>query len=551
MPTYVIGHKNPDTDAICSAIGYAEFLKNTYHPDAVAACCGEPNARTLFALNEAKVEAPRLLLDVRPTAEYICHRHVISANESESLLQVFDRMREQGLRSMPVLNGNREMVGLLSFQKALGLLLPGNRTGDEARAVTTTLEHIRQVLGGHFLNAVNIDSEETLLMSVAAMSARSFEERLHDYPPEQLLIVVGNRPTAQKPAINYGARCIVVTGSYELDASLLALAREKKVTVISSPLDTASTTLLIKCAQQVSHVINRDCVRFSEHALVDEIREAVQAIHQDLFPVISDEGKLVGVFSKSDLVNPPRTKLILVDHNEFSQAVTGVEEAEILEVIDHHRLGGDLVTREPIRFTNDTVGSTSTLVARAFRQHNLQPEPGTALCLAAGIISDTLNLSSPTSTVVDRDILQWLGQLAKVSINQFAEKMFSVGSPLQTLSSADALNADCKEYMENGWKIAVSQVEELDFIHFESRKADLKKSLNELVAQEKLDFACLLVTDINTHNSLLLAVGNNQLLEAIDYPGLEPNLFELRGVVSRKKQLLPALIRILTHVTKR
>ncbi|MDD5262167.1 MAG: putative manganese-dependent inorganic diphosphatase [Methylacidiphilales bacterium] len=551
MPTYVIGHKNPDTDSICSAIGYADFLRRTQMPQAEAARCGEPNARTLYALEQAGLDSPKLVMDVRPTAGQICHREVVSAGEEESLLQAFDRMRLHGLRSMPVMRNSGEVVGLLSFQMTLNLLLPGTRTGNEARAITTTLEHICNAFHGRFQHVVDEKKKQTLLMSVGAMSAKSFEERLREHPPEQVLLVVGNRPTVQKPAVEYGVRCLVVTGGFELDAELLELAKARGVSVILSPLDTASSTLLIKCAQGVMDAVSVEYARFSENTLVAEVREKVQMLHQDLFPVMDDKGRMSGVFSKSDLVNPPRTRLILVDHNEFSQAVTGVEDAEILEVIDHHRLGGDLVTREPIRYINDTVGSTSTLVARLFRQNGLAPESAIALALSAGIISDTLNLTSPTTTSVDKDMLDWLGGLAKTDLKKFSEGFFTAGSPLQILTPQEVANGDCKEYAENGWRIAVSQVEELGHQRFWQRKDELKYAMRQMLLDKRLDLACLLITDITVHDSLLLVVGDSQLKSRIEYPQLDADLFELKGVVSRKKQLLPALIRILSHTAKK
>ena len=551
MQTYVIGHKNPDTDAICSAIGYADFLRRTTMPEAQAARAGEPNARTLYALEQAGLDSPRLVMDVRPTAGRICMRNVISAHEDESLLQAFDRMRQHGLRSMPVVRSGDEIVGMLSFQKTLNILLPGTRVGNEARAVNTTLEHIRSSFQGRYLHVLDEKREQTLLMSVAAMSADTFQERLKEYPPEFVLLVVGNRPTVQKMAVEYGVRCMVVTGGYELEPDLLELARTKGVTVIVSAVDTASTTLLIKCAQGVMEAVSLEYARFSENTLVAEVREKIQMLHQDLFPVVDEKGAMVGVFSKSDLVRESRIKLILVDHNEFSQAVTGVEDAEILEVIDHHRLGGDLVTREPIRFINDTVGSTSTLVARLYRQNGLEPEASIALGLAAGIISDTLNLTSPTTTEVDRDILNWLKGRTKRDLAQFSEGFFAAGSPLQILAPEQIVNGDCKEYEENGWKMAVSQIEELGLQHFWPRKNELKYAMEQMLQDRRLDFACLLITDITVHNSLLLVAGNAQLRSGVEYPALDGDLFELNGVVSRKKQLLPALIRILSRTMKR
>jgi manganese-dependent inorganic pyrophosphatase len=550
MPTFVIGHKNPDTDAICSAIGYADLLSRTTIPDALAACCGELNSRTAFVLKKTGLTPPRLIMDVRPTAAQILRREVIHAHEDESLSDVFERMRLHGLRNIPIVDKQQRMTGLASIMKMLDLLLPGGKEVPEARVVPTNLRRIGKSVNGSFCHSRDLEEESSFILTVAAMRAEAFDRRLKEYPAERILLVVGNRPTIQKPAIEYGVRCIVVTGGYELDAELMQQAKDRGVTVILSPLDTATTTLAIKCSKPVLHALTTDFMSFSEKTLISEIQETVRATPQILFPVLDEEKKIIGVFSKSDLISPPLTRLVLVDHNEFSQAVTGVEEAEVLEVLDHHRLGGNLITREPIRFINDPLGSTCTIVSRLFRQNGLSPSPSIALCLAAGIISDTLNLTSPTTTPQDKEVLDWLGTLTEIDLPTFSEEFFSTGSALQVLTSDQVVRADAKEYLEKGWKIVVAQVEELGLDQFWKRKDELGEALEAMRKERGLDFGCLLITDITLHYSLLLVKGNPAILAAIDYPQLGPGLYELDGIVSRKKQLLPALIRILSRVAK-
>lgn len=550
MPTLVFGHKNPDTDAICAALAYADFLRRTDRPDAEAACCGEINARTLFALQQARVEPPRLIMDVRPTVSQVAQREVIFAHEGESLHTAFNRMRQKELRSLPILNGEGTLVGLVSITKLVSLLLPDYEQIEHARDIQSSLCRICEVLKGDFQHVHEPEREEEFLLSVAAYSAEKFTDKIRQYPPDRLLIVAGDRPTVIKPAIDYGVRGLIITGGYNISAELLELARQRNVTVISSPHDTASTTLLVKCAKRITLALESEYTAYNEHTLIKPLRHALQDSAQPIFPVLNDSGKLLGVFSKSDLVNPPASQLILVDHNEFGQAVSGAEEADILEVIDHHRLGGGLTSREPIRFINEPLGSTCTIISRMYRQRQLQPTPDIALCLAAGIISDTLHLTSPTTTEVDRDILQWLGTLTEIPIKQFAEQFFSTGSALQVNTPAAVVGADCKQYEENGWKVAVAQVEELGFDHFWPKKDELAVALEDLQRSRQLDFACLLITDITTHDSYLLCAGNERLIAAIDYPRVDANLYHLEGIVSRKKQLLPHLCNVLGKIQR-
>ena len=553
MPVYVIGHKNPDTDSICSAIGYAHYLRQTHIPDAVAACCGEVSPRTQFVLGQAGVEPPRLIMDVRPTLGQLCRRQVTSAREDEAFFEVYRRMQAQRLTALPVLDAAGRLSGMLSLSRLLELLLPDRdaRGGnDSPRLVETSLDCICRALSGSFLNAVATERSESLFLKVGAMSSGRFIPRLQEFPAAQALIVVGDRPTIQKPTIDFGSRCMVVTGGAGLAPELLEAARANGVSVISSPWDTATTTLLIRGAKGIGPAIDREFLKFRDSVLARAARKQVHPVAQDLFPVLDEAGGLLGVFSKDDLASPEQVRLVLVDHNELAQAVTGAEEAEILEVLDHHRVGGGLISREPIRFQNDTVGSTCTMVTRCFRRDGLVPPPGVGKCLAAGIISDTLNLSSPTTTPVDREMLGWLGEVCGFEVAPFAEAFFAVGSVLQLCAPREALRMDCKEYAEGPWKLAVAQIEEMGFDHFHRSRPALLAAMTDLLREQQLDFACLLVTDISMTNSLLLAAGDPHVIERIDYPRLDGNLFQLDAVVSRKKQLLPHLARVLSRLEK-
>lgn len=546
----VIGHKNPDTDAICSALAYASFLRQTGRPDAQAACCGEVNARTGFVLEQAGVAPPELILDVRPTVETVMSRRTITAREDESLFSAFNRLRDSGHHSMPVLTREGKFLGLVSMTKLVAMLLPPTGDTDSTRRIATNLERIALVTSGSFAHAHATDRDEQFLITVAASSAETFRGRMSSYPGDQLIIVAGDRPTVQGPAIDYGVSAIVVTGGNEMRADLLARAREKNITVILSPHDTATTTLLMKCAQPIVSALESDLLTFPPQQRAAPLRRQLAGTHQPLFPVIDEDGCMPGVFSKSDLLHPPRTRLVLVDHNEMAQAVDGAAEADIIEVIDHHRLGGGLSSREPIRFLNEPLGSTCTIVARMHHHAEIKPERGIALCLLAGIVSDTLKLTSPTTTDVDRDMVNWICGLHGIDVDAFANELFSVGSSLQSNPPKRIVRGDCKTYEENDWKFAVAQVEELGFDHFWPRQAELETALHGLVEEQKLDFAALLITDIATHDSYLLGCGDQRILDAFEYPEESQNLFHLAGVVSRKKQLLPALIRLTAKARK-
>ncbi len=551
-PTFVIGHKNPDTDAICSAIGYAAYLRQSRRPEAEAVCCGVINARTKWVLQQAGVESPRLIMDVRPTAATICHREVATARPDDSFLDVYHMMVQGGFRCIPVVDAAGRVVGMPTFSDILNLLVPGGGgrpVGD--RRVTTTLDRIRIVLEGTLDCGEDPAQEEEFVLMVAASSAETIQQSLNRLPHERVLVVVGDRPKLQDLVIEKGVRGVLLTGGFEFRPEVIAKAREKGVALMRCPQDTATTVGLIRCSRRVSDAVDHQFTSFSSADLVSAIVHTVHNSPQPLFPVLDDEtGVLIGVFSKSDLVEPPRARLVLVDHNEFSQAVTGADEAEILEVVDHHRLSGNLVSREPLRFINEPVGSTCTIVARFFQMSGVDPSREVAICLAAGLISDTLKLSSPTTTDTDHEILPWLAQLGGIDVDEFTRGFFEAGSILRELPPAGVLGTDRKEYHEAGWRVSISQIEELGLESFPEREKDLQTALAALRAERALDFACLLVTDITRHRSLLLVDGEPKIIDAIDYPRLRKNVFDMEGVVSRKKQFFPYLGNRLNRLTR-
>lgn len=547
MTVFVFGHRNPDTDAICASLAYADFLQRTNRLDAVAACCGTPNQRTEYALRRARLSPPRIVMDVRPELADVCRREPIVAYEDEVFNEVYERMKEHNIGAVPVLDRQGRFRGLLTLLDLLKVVFEGDSDPILSRQVSSSVVKICSVLNGEFRHAVDVDQWTELLVMVGAMSAEGFTKRLHQYPSEQLLVVSGDRPTIQLPALEHGVRVLVVTGGYELSPGLLQLAKLNGVTVICSGFDTATTTMRIKSARRIGSAIQHECLTLSSKLPVAEARRLVDRSRQKLFPVLDDAGGLFGVISKSDLVNPPKPRLVLVDHNELSQAVTGADEAEIVEVLDHHRLGGSLKSDQPIRFIMEPVGSTCTLVARQFRAAGIEPSASIALCMASGIISDTLNLRSPTTTDVDRDILQWLENYVVVDLPQFIQEFFEVGSALRSHPASKVVREDCKEFVDRGHRFTISQIEEIGFELFWERSAELREALVELTRERQLDFSLLLVTDIISNGSLLLMSSEPEFWEAINYPRLERYLYKLDDVVSRKKQLLPLISQLLEN----
>jgi len=448
---------------------------------------------------------------------------------------------------LPVLNQAGRCEGFISLFKVSKFLFPAAHRLVESRRVLSSLRTLVRTLGGKLVLGLEEEQEQDLVLMIGAMGLESFADRLTSFPRERLAVVVGDRWDIQNLAIRERVRVLVVTGGLPMEPKTLEAAKANRVSVISSPHDTLTTASLCRASIAVRYVLTQDHMALEESAPLSIVRPRAASSEFRAFPVVDAEGRMVGIISKTDFLKEVRRKLILVDHNELSQAVHGADEVEILEVIDHHRIGS-LTTAQPILFLNEPVGSTSTIVAQCFFRHDVPlPKPIAGLLLA-GIVSDTLNLTSPTTTASDKDALSRLEQVSGVSAREFTEKLFASGSLLTHKPAPQAITTDCKEYDEHGVRFSVAQIEEIGFGHFWNRKTELLEALEAYRKDKGYRFSALLITDVNSQNSLLLLVGDDALIGQINYPRLEPGIFELNDIVSRKKQLLPYLTHCLRQL---
>src|SRR4051812_9787622 len=547
MQTIVIGHRNPDMDSICSAVAYAELKRLQGHENVTAARAGATNERIDFVLHKFGVEAPPLISDLSPRVCDVMQPKVISVRGRTTVYEALQLIERKELRGLPVVDDENRCLGLLSAFKLSHHLFPPREEAGTARLVTASLRDIVETFGGQ--TAVGEAGEEPAeqLLMVAAMDRDSLVPRLQRYPGRKIILFVGDRPRIHELAIEARVSAMVITGGFELAEPLRVAAAEQGVTVNYSRYDTASTVLLARGAVRVQQVLFEDYMGFHRDTPVEEARAQAAESAGFIFPVADDAGKLVGILSKSDFLKPPARQLILVDHNELTQAVKGADRVPIVEILDHHKLGG-FSSPSPILFWNNPVGSTSTIVTMCFQQAGIAIPPPIAGLLMAGLISDTLLLTSPTTTPVDRAILQQLSEIAGVDSAELAEQIFSVGSPLLTMTPEQAIAADSKLYVEGEHRFTVAQIEDLPFALFEENRPGLLPALEAHRRRENLLFATLLVTDINTQSSLLLAQGSDEFLATIDYPAVSSHVWELNGVVSRKKQLLPYLLQCLARM---
>jgi manganese-dependent inorganic pyrophosphatase len=548
----VIGHRNPDTDAICAALGYAEFKRRTGMPQAVAARCGDTNDRIDFVLNQFGVPAPRFVPDVSPKVRDVMAADVVSIPPHATAAEAMSVMEERNIRVLPVLNDKGGCAGVVSVFKMNKYFFPVRSRLFDSRRVWASLKNVANTLNARVLVGRNMEGEEDLILMVGAMNLESFAQRLKQYPVERLIVIVGDRLEIQDRAIRDGVRAVIVTGDLPVSQAMEDYARKNQVTMLVSPHDSVTSAMLCRAAIHVHHMMHEKLLFLYEDDSLERTAKRAMGSQFLGFPVLNAEQRMVGFLSKTDLLKKVDRKLILVDHNELSQAVPGAEQMEILEIIDHHRIGA-LSTQQPILFRNEPVGSTSTIVADCFFREGVEMSREIAGLLLAGLVTDTLNLTSPTTTDRDREILTRLEEKSGVNARQFTEKLFATGSVLVSKPAAQAITADCKEYKEHGRTFSVAQIEEIGFEEFWKRKLEVIHALQEYQTQTRYYFAALLITDVDQQTSLLLLAGPAEFLEGIDYneldkyPELDCAIYELPGIVSRKKQLLPYL----THCLKK
>lgn len=540
---YVVGHRNPDTDSICSALAYAQLRRSQGVSGVQAARAGNINQQTQFVLDELTIDVPILLSDVHPRIKDVVTEKVITIHQDEPMSRAIELYHQHHIRMLPVVDDEGKAQGLLLLKRATEFfLVPTNP--DKMRRIKASLRSIQRCLNAAAVNLVAADTVEDLNLYVGARREASFDCWVREMDPSRAVLITGDRPGIQRRAIEAGVRLLIVSGGGGIDNELLVLAQDNQVSILVSDYDTANSVWLTRMATPVRELADADFITVRPDDLLDDLR--IKLIHgkQSGAIVCVGERQVVGVATKSHLIKSSPLKLILVDHNELSQAVPGADKVEILEVIDHHRLG-NFHTDQPIRFINQPLGSTCSLVATLYQQAGITPDPSVAGLLLAGLLSDTLILKSPTTTEVDRQLVPWLEELSGLEHSDFGARLFAAGSLMASGAPARKLIfTDFKEYSAGNYLLGLGQVEVVNFHTFYARQQELASELAAIRAEKGYDLAALLITDIVMETSCLLTCGPSELPYVIGYPQEADNLYRLKGVMSRKKQLVPHLMKV-------
>jgi manganese-dependent inorganic pyrophosphatase len=551
----IIGHKNPDTDSIAAAAGYAELKRLLGVPNVIAACAGLPSKRTEFLFSKFNVPLPIELADVFPRVRDVVDRNPPTLSAGQTLLEAFSMLQRTRRHRIPLINQKGIYLGMVSlFDLADRMIIQaqgsegdfeGLGAGLVGREINTSIAHIVEVLKATALSLHREGIVETMQVYVGAMSEMSLRERMSKRDPRKVALVVGDRAEIQEVAVEFKLRLMIVTGNHDLDPKLIERARANGTSILQTPFDSGTTVRRMKFSAPAELMLQDDVPTFGMEEKLSEVRDAITGEREQIFPVIDDRGKFEGVLTREGLERELPVKLILVDHNELTQAIDGAAEVPIMEVLDHHRLGAQQ-TQVPITFINEVVGSSCTLVTEQFRRFGVTPSMAMAGILMGGVITDTLMLRSPTTTPRDEAVIQYLQEIAETDGKALSEEILSVGSSIASQPPRNVITADKKDYETAKYKFAVAQVEEVGFENFIAHRAELLREMRQLRREEEFDLFALLVTNVVRETSMMLCVGEKRVLDRISYTRLDESTFDLPGVMSRKKQLLPHLLKVMS-----
>lgn len=536
---YVIGHRNPDTDSVVAAIAYARLKNVQGHAEYVAARAGHLSPQTDYILKRFNVPKSQYFHDLQPRVEFYMPEGTETVLEDKSVWSAVEKLQKNGWHSMPVVDGEGRYKALLHYsgfaKNILDILNPERQT-----AITTSVELIRETLDAQPL-CVRDDREVFKgLVLVADDSLETFKKIFESHLSEKVIVVTGDRTDIQDYCIENGVRALVIVSSLVPTKEIIAKAEKKKIPMLLSSYDTSSTVLLTTYSSPVAIMADTDVPAVHKNDSVKKIKPILHASPSRSLTVVDDDNKVVGMITENDLLHDALVEIALVDHNEVSQAAEGIEHYTIREIIDHHRIG-TVTTRTPITFINKPVGSTSTIVANLYRESHVSIPLEIAQILLCGILSDTLILHSATTTDIDRETADYLSSITGLDVQTLGQDVLNAGSHIGARSAADVIKQDKKEYRDERNVYTVSQIEVDGTDELLARKQEFLDELEITRRSHGALFAALLVTDIARLSSLMLVSADKHFLPYITFPRQEDNVYFLKDVMSRKKQLIPLL----------
>ncbi|KMV77426.1 putative manganese-dependent inorganic diphosphatase [Coprobacillus sp. AF21-8LB] len=541
---YVSGHKNPDTDSICSAIAYSYLLNATNKYNAVPVRLGEVNRETEYVLKRFGVEHPVLLKTVKQKVEDLNYDKVTVFSKDLTLKTAWFLLKQQNLKSAPILDEHGQLLGLLSTSN----IIEGYMDQWDSEVLKKAKTPVENVIDTLEANVIYLNEALKVIngdIHIAAMSGNEAKKRIHE---NDVVIVGGDRSDDLEELISVKPSLIILTGSLTSNEHVVNKCKEQGISIVSTPFNTYQTSQQIVQAVPVEYVmIKGDIKTFSTDDTLDYMKEVMSETRYRGYPVIDLNNRCVGSISRFALLKGLRKKVVLVDHNERGQSIPGIEEADILEIVDHHRVA-DIQTVGPLLFRGEPLGSTATIVTRMFEEQDVEMPSHIAGLLLGAVVSDTLLFKSPTCTPVDTKIAKKLAEIAGVDIQEFAMEMFKAGTSLVGKTVDEIFNQDFKKFSFDNLQVGVAQVNSMDIEGFLPYKKDMLDYMNKFAEDNNLEFTLLLLTDIINANSEIFVGGPRpELVEKAFNVQLTDRQGTLEGVISRKKQVVPAITAVMSE----
>ncbi|OHW62127.1 cobalt-dependent inorganic pyrophosphatase [Andreesenia angusta] len=528
MSILIFGHKNPDTDSITSAVSLS-YLKNKLGVEAKAARIGEINKETEFVLNKFKVESPELISDVKTQVRDLEYEKVNGVSPKSPIIECHRMMENEELTLLPILEEDDKLMGIVSLKDiAIGIMK------DEFADLNTSVENVVSGLEGKLL----VKGSDEVKGSIVVVT--QLDEFAKSKIDSNTVVITSDNDEVVKASIERGSKLIVVTNDKSISEDAVEKAKQNGVSVVSVSSDIFVASKIIDRCNYISSVMNRDVIKFGADYYLDDVKEAMLETKRRTFPVVDGENKFLGLISRNHVINPKNKKVILVDHNEYAQSAKGIEEADIIEVVDHHKIG-DISTSTPINFRNMVVGSSCTVIYNMFKESGVEIPESIAGMLISGIVSDTLLFRSPTTTDMDRDAVDSLNKILNLDLESYAMDMFKAGTSLEGFTIEEIFYRDFKEFNLEGNKVGVGQVFTLDIDEIMARKDEYIDFIKKAHKTNGYYITLLALTDIINEGSYILFESNNEniIKTAFDIEA-EQGAF-VDGLVSRKKQIVPKL----------
>ncbi len=537
---YVIGHKNPDTDSICSAICYAYLKNNISSDNHIPMRAGELNAETEFVLNSFNISPPEPVENVFTQVKDVEYRHLKGVSKDISIKKAWEILKENHLTTLAAVDKKGNLTGLITV-KDIAMSYMEVYDNKIISTAKTSYKNIIETLSADLVVGSLKDSVKQGKVLIAAANP----DMMENYIEKNDIVILGNRYESQLCAIEMDAQCIIICDGASVSKTITKLAEERGCSIISTPYDTYTVARLINQSIPIDHFMKKNnLITFSTEDYITDIRDVMASKRHQYYPVLDDNEKFVGLISQRNYLNAHPKKVILVDHNEHAQTVDGIDEVTLLEIIDHHRIGG-LQTMNPVYFRNQPLGCTATIIYQMFLENGIEIPEDIAGLLCSAIISDTLMFRSPTCTDIDTSVCKKLAEIANINIEEFASAMFNAGSKLKDKADEEIFHQDYKIFTSDNFTFGIGQITSFNEEILESLKPRLLSYMKNVYPEKNVDMLFFMLTNIFTEDTELLYYGKDaeQLLtKAFKPDSIKDGSITLSGVVSRKKQVIPTIM---------